>query len=198
MRPYTHRLSVSTAKKGVSVKKEEIFLGVDPGINGSIACLDSAGKILLVEDLPHISNTGKKKDLHLPAIVKIIKSVVEDAGQVYAAIEKVTARPGQGVVSMFRFGRASGQVEGILLGLGIPVMLVSPKTWAKLFHPFVDGQDSKAKSVLAASMRWPEVNLPLKKDHGKAEALLIAEFCRKYNRGTTNEEPSAILHQQTA
>ena len=171
------------------MKKENcVYIGVDPGINGAIAALDASGQILLVEDLPHIKNGNKKKDLHLQAIVKTIRSVMENTGQIFSAVEKVTARPGQGVVSMFRFGRATGQVEGILLGLGVPTMLVSPKTWGKLFHPYVDGQDTKAKSVLAASMRWPEVSLPNKKDHGKAEALLIAEFCRKYHRGTINEE----------
>ena len=38
-----------------------------------------------------------------------------------AIIEKVGAMPGQGVSSMFQFGRSVGMVEGVLAALQIPV-----------------------------------------------------------------------------
>src|SRR4029077_11664059 len=46
-------------------------------------------------------------------------------------IERVTARPGQGTVSMFRFGEASGAIYGLLVGLNLPVTFVVPQAWQR-------------------------------------------------------------------
>lgn len=162
---------------------KEVYIGIDPGLSGAIAAVDGRGMVLLVDDLPTITSSGKKKEIHLPEAAKMVIGLMEGASQVFGAVEKVGARPGQGVVSMFRFGVAAGQMHGILTGLKIPIILVRPQIWQKEFLRFTDGPDNKAKSVLAASYRWPDVDLPRKKDHGKAEALLIAEFCRKYHQG---------------
>ena len=48
-----------------------------------------------------------------------------------AALEKVGAMPGQGVVSMFTFGHAAGAVAGVLAALEVPVTLVTPQRWKK-------------------------------------------------------------------
>jgi hypothetical protein len=40
-------------------------------------------------------------------------------------IERVAARPGQGVTSMFRFGLTAGQIIGLVADLRVPYSLVS-------------------------------------------------------------------------
>ena len=162
---------------------KEVYIGIDPGLSGAIAAVDESGKVKFVDDLPTISSSKGKKELHLPEVAKIVSRLMSDTGLVFGAVEKVGARPGQGVVSMFRFGLATGQMHGILTGMKIPIILVRPQVWQKEFLRYTDGPDNKAKSVLAASYRFPDISLPRKKDHGKAEALLIAEFCRKYHQG---------------
>jgi crossover junction endodeoxyribonuclease RuvC len=47
-------------------------------------------------------------------------------------IERVAARPGQGVTSMFRFGLTAGQIIGLVAGLRVPYSLVLPQRWQRL------------------------------------------------------------------
>jgi len=50
---------------------------------------------------------------------------------VLAVLERVSAMPGQGVSSMFRFGEGYGVVQGVLAALGIPVIAGSPAVWKR-------------------------------------------------------------------
>jgi hypothetical protein len=162
--------------------KDDIFIGVDPGLSGAIAAVRGDGTLIGSWDLPTVSASKGGKELHLTEIRRMILRLVGN-GPAHAAIEKVHAMPGQGVVSMFRFGRATGQLEGILVGHGRITMLnVRPQEWQKALR-HADGGDNKAKSVIAASMRFPDLELPRKKDHNRAEAALIADYCRKYHQG---------------
>jgi hypothetical protein len=47
-------------------------------------------------------------------------------------IELVAARPGQGTVSMFRFGFCTGAIIGLVAGLQRPYSLLLPQRWQKL------------------------------------------------------------------
>lgn len=80
--------------------------------------------------------------------------------------------PKQGVSSSFKFGRSLGLVEGVCDGLGIPVQWVTPNRWKKAMRL---GADKEASRQLAIR-RWPEqaALFARKKDHGRAEAALIA------------------------
>lgn len=162
--------------------KDDIFIGVDPGISGAIAAIKGDGTLIGSWDLPTVSASKGGKELHLTEIRRLITRLV-GSGPAHAAIEKVHAMPGQGVRSMFRFGRATGQLEGLITGKGnITLMSVRPQDWQRALR-HADGGDNKAKSIMAASMRFPDLELPRKKDHNRAEAALIADYCRKYHQG---------------
>lgn len=95
-------------------------------------------------------------------------------------VEKVSAMPGQGVVSMFNFGHNLGVIEGLLRGYGIPYQLVPPQTWKKEFSLSSD----KAKSIEVCQKLFPNVSLlaterSRKPNDGIAEALLMAEYARR-------------------
>lgn len=99
---------------------------------------------------------------------------------VIACVEKVGAMPGQGVTSMFNFGKVAGFIEGVLTAYGIPYQLIPPQTWKKEFSLNSDKQNS----IMVARRLFPSVNLrrtdKCKKDHdGMAEALLMAEYARR-------------------
>ena len=158
-----------------------MYIGVDPGLTGAVGVVDEDGRVVGVHDLPVLIGKNRSKELHLPQIVKLIREMVGDA-EGFAAVERVHAMPKQGVRSCFRFGKATGHLEGICSALGYQLILVTPQSWQKQFTRFVDGADTKVKSVLAASYKRPDVDLPRKKDHNKAEALLIAEFCRLHHQ----------------
>ena len=87
---------------------------------------------------------------------------------------------GQGVTSMFNFGKSAGFIEGVLRAYNIPFQLVPPKTWKKEFSL---GSD-KAQSIEVCKRLFPKVNLlrtdKCRKEHdGMAEALLMAEYGRR-------------------
>lgn len=85
--------------------------------------------------------------------------------------------PGQGVTSMFHFGKSAGYIEGVLKTKGIPFDLISPQKWKKQY----DLHSDKEKSIAVCKELFPDVNLLRtsrckKESDGMAEALLIANY----------------------
>jgi crossover junction endodeoxyribonuclease RuvC len=139
-----------------------VFLGVDPGKSGSIACVAVDGAVLSV-----IRNTETLHDQYHWLI---------DGTQVkiaWAAIEKVGSMPGQGVSSTFKFGRSFGQLEGLLVGAGIPFEFVRPQAWQKDMGCRSKGDKNITKA--AAQRLWPKRRIV----HAEADALLLAEWARR-------------------
>lgn len=95
-------------------------------------------------------------------------------------IEKVGAMPKQGVTSVFTFGYGFGVWIGVLAALEIPYQLVTPQSWKKLL---MSGEPKeKDASRIVARRMWPdqtEESLSRKKDHGRADAALLAEYGRR-------------------
>lgn len=108
-----------------------------------------------------------------------MRKIAENRGeeQIFAVVEKVGAMPGQGVVSMFNFGKSAGFIEGVLEAFGIKTLLVPPQIWKKSYNL---GSD-KQKSIEKCQEMHPELSLlPTprckKPSDGMAEAVLIAEY----------------------
>ena len=90
-------------------------------------------------------------------------------------IEDVHSMPGQGVASTFKFGRAVGAICAVAdMKFGV-WHIVSPQRWKKAMGV---SQDKDSSLTLAREL-WPNAPLTRKKDHGRAEALLIAEYLRR-------------------
>ncbi len=91
-----------------------------------------------------------------------------------AVVERVSAMPGNGAVSMFNFGRSYGDVRGVIGALDIPLHFVTPQKWKKHFGLTSD----KDQSRLRAIRMFPAVadQFKRKKDDGRAEAALIALY----------------------
>lgn len=104
---------------------------------------------------------------------------------IMVAVERVGARPGQGVTSMFNFGKSAGYIEGVLTALEIPYQLVSPPVWKKEFS--LIGKDKQA-SIDTCRKLFPEVNLMRtercrKESDGLAESLLLACYAMRHFGG---------------
>jgi crossover junction endodeoxyribonuclease RuvC len=101
-----------------------LVLGIDPGLSGALALLGPNG--LTVLDMPThaLTRGGKmKRDLDLIELSRLIDA----AGPIaHAFVEQVGAMPGQGVSSVFAFGKVYGAALGILAAHFIPLTLVSP------------------------------------------------------------------------
>lgn len=114
----------------------------------------------------------------------------------YAVMELVHAMPGQGVCSMFSFGRSSGVADGAL-ALTVPerrIEEVSPQKWQNFYRNLFGVSRKQQFDAVQIASRLDPLFLPYltrKKDHNSADAILIASW--KILSGT-NLEPLASLH----
>lgn len=156
-----------------------VLLGIDPGLDGALAVIDAIG--LVVFDTPTLtvqSAKGNRREYDLTAMSRSVRAAVRDQNAV-AYVEKVHAMPGQGVRSMFTMGYGSGAWAGILAALEVPVTYVSPQRWKKAL--LADMGTDKDASRLRAMQLFPSFAelFKRKKDDGRAEATLIAEYGRR-------------------
>ena len=89
-------------------------------------------------------------------------------------LEQVGAMPGQGVSSMFAFGRAVGVVEGALGALAVPYSRVPPQEWQRGMR--VRGGKDGARERAMALFPARADEFARKKDDGRADASLIAAY----------------------
>ena len=78
--------------------------------------------------------------------------------------------PGQGTRSMFTVGLGYGLWLGILASLRIPYTPVRPAIWKRSMGLSKDKEGAR----LRAMQLYPGADLRRKRDHGRAEALLLA------------------------
>lgn len=152
------------------------ILGVDPGASGALVILDTEKNTLSVFDMPTVEikrGTRNVRQVSAQLIVDILSPFTVD----HAYVERVGAMPGQGVSSMFAFGRAAGVVEGVLAALRIPTTYVTPQEWQKAMR-VVGGKDGSRNR---ASQLWPgqSTHFARVKDDGRSDAALIAAYGAK-------------------
>jgi crossover junction endodeoxyribonuclease RuvC len=145
-------------------------LGIDVGLNGAIALVVD-GELISVVDMPTVTldrNGKAKRQVSVPELVDIIKQF--DPTDAY--VEKVFAMAGQGVTSVFSFGRSLGVVEGVLTTMKIKTTLMTPQTWQKGLGMTGGKDGSRARAMEL----FPEQTALFKrvKDDGRSDAALIA------------------------
>ena len=152
-----------------------IYIGVDPGLTGAIAAILPDGTIEF-HDMPTLT-VKSKQCLDYAGLAHILRRY-PSRDSAMACIEQVGAMPGQGVSSMFKFGQVYGAALATIATLQIPYRTLTPQTWKRQFR--LIGQEKDASRQRALEI-WPQcVNeLKLKKHHGRADALLLAEYIRQ-------------------
>ena len=151
-----------------------IFIGIDPGLNGAIAFFNLAKGHLSVVDMPvvEVLRGGKKKrEVSAQMLAQVIRLAERPCTAVF---ERVNAMPGQGVTSVFSFGRSSGIVEGVLAALAIPAHIITPQVWQKAasVRGGKDGSRQRATELFPAYAGL----FARKKDDGRADAACMAWY----------------------
>lgn len=150
-----------------------ITFGIDPGYTGAIA-LAEAGRIIDIFDMPLMTAKGGKNLLNLAELANIIQRAKFDSnGTPVANIERVSAMPGQGVSSMFRFGEGYGAVQGIIAALDIPIRYIGPAEWKKPLG-LIGADKDYARTLAIQKHPYIANQLSRKKDIGRADAVWIA------------------------
>jgi crossover junction endodeoxyribonuclease RuvC len=150
-------------------------IGFDPGLDGAFTVLDDNAQIVQTFDMPTVEvkvGSSMKRKVAPQAIVAELQLFTREP--CFAVVESVSARPGQGVTSMFGFGRSLGVLEGLLAGLMIPYQLVPPQTWSKAMKL----APGKGASRQRAMELWPAHASEFKrvKDDGRADSALLALY----------------------
>ncbi len=152
-------------------------IGFDPGNSGAWAILAPTGEILDHGRFP-LRKHGRRKVVSALDLAWALR----DRGLQHAAVEEVHAMPGQGVSSMFTFGRGLGVLEGLLGSWGLTPTYYRPKAWqAVMLEGLPRGTQVKQSAVARAVELWPslEDTLDVKAAWGIADAALIAECHRR-------------------
>ena len=106
----------------------------------------------------------------MPGLVALLASF--SSPQSHVIIEEAQAMPGQGTRSMFTIALGMGVWLGILGALGLAHTRVRPGVWKRTLGLASD----KEQARLRAMQLYPSADLRRKKDHGRAEALLLAHY----------------------
>lgn len=149
------------------------ILGIDPGASGALVCLCTDTQKLEIFDTPTVTikrGTRQVRQVNAYLLTEIVRELRADR----AVVEAVHAMPGQGVSSMFAFGRALGVIEGVLAGLNVPITLVPPAEWTKVMR--VKGGKDGARNRAMEIYPLYAGQFARVKDDGRADATLLATY----------------------
>lgn len=154
------------------MKNDILFIGVDPGKKGGIAFIHPKLDCYNAYPMPETRNQ----------VYKLLQELKRRyAGTIHAAVELVHSMPKQGVASTFTFGKGCGEVLGVLTALNAVIYEPTPQAWKKIMMAGTD--KSKDASIQVVENLFPEIQLVPKgrrvPNDGMAEALLLAEWCRR-------------------
>lgn len=148
-----------------------IYIGIDPGaVSGAYAAINHNGEFIGCGDIPSIDGRINASQLRYA-----LKSCVSSFDTAMIAVESVHSMPKQGIASTAKFMRAVGAIEATAELTHYPFVLVTPQAWKK--HHGLIGTEKAASLELARSM-FPEAPLTRQKDHGRADALLMAVWLK--------------------
>lgn len=148
-----------------------LWAGIDPGLEGCVAVIDQTGFFVSLFDMPI-----RHEKRHKVVAVHLLAEYLEDYKGADVMVEIQNPRPQQGVRASFTTGLNYGRLTATLDMLGMRWDVVQPKNWKQWAGVTKD----KETSLALAREKWPEAPLTRKKDHDRAEALLIAEYGRRH------------------
>lgn len=159
-----------------------LYIGIDPGVSGGIAVLSHDGGIISAMKMPEtdrdildaLNIAGRRAEAFIGRAPR---------ERVCGVIEKVNpgvfGRPGakMGVVSAFTFGGGYRALKMALTALRIPYDEALPIKWQNAMQCRSKGDKNITKA--RAQQLFPGVTVT----HAIADALLIAEYCRRVHSG---------------
>lgn len=140
-----------------------LFIGVDPGKSGGLAVIAGNGSV--------------RAAVKMPETDRDVLDWLKQFGGARAVLEQASSSYQQGVVSAFSFGRSCGMIRMALVATEIPFDYVTPARWQKALGCRSGGDKNVTKR--RAQDLFPSVRVT----HAIADALLIAEYCRRVSTG---------------
>ncbi|GJE44842.1 hypothetical protein [Methylobacterium soli] len=149
---------------------ETCILAIDPGLTGAVAFYfpSEPGRVV-VEDMPVVDG-----EVEPASLIRRIRQM----SPTVAIVERVGPMPRDGAVQAFRFGSAYAAAKVAVAACEVPYHLVTPASWKKTYR-LAGGPEGKEQSRALALQMFPASSalFTRKKDHGRAEAALLARYC---------------------
>lgn len=141
---------------------------IDPGLTGAIAFLWPAVGRVAVEDMPTVGS-----EVEHATLARMLRAWGPD----HAIVERVGPMPNDGSASAFKFGAAYSAAKVTVSMCAVPMHLVTPQVWKKHYR-LGGGKVGKEDARALALQLYPHAadRLSRMKDHGRAEAILLARY----------------------
>ena len=139
------------------------IIGIDPGYK------NAAYSLFIDGGLEEIGNLATKED---PITEDKVKSLFDRVQPDVVVIENVHSSPKQGVTSAFNFGWSIGLIDGVAIGSGIEVVLVTPQKWKAQFGLLKKPKDASRLKAIIEFNRFVR-ELRFKKSVDMADAIWI-------------------------
>jgi crossover junction endodeoxyribonuclease RuvC len=151
------------------------YVGIDPGLSGAIAVVYETDFAATVIDVPLAAG---KYDFY--KMYKFL-GVVAEGYMVTLTLEQQQAMPKQGVSSTFKTGLGYGAWQALCAVVTPDFEIVSPRKWKKALGLTSDKEASRRLAIKL----YPNLAhmLSRKKDHNRAEALLLAHYTKLIRNG---------------
>lgn len=152
------------------------ILAVDPGLTGALAFyFPDAPERVSVHDMPVAD--GEVDPAGIARRVRQLRPSM-------AIIERVGPMPRDGVRQAFGFGGAYMAARAVVTILEVPQHLVTPTVWKRHFR-LRGGPEGKEQARGLALRLFPASaeHFARKKDHGRAEAALLARYAAEVING---------------
>ena len=176
------------------------YVGIDPGSTGAVAAVDADGAPLGIWDAPllEVVKDGRRRtEPDVAAMGPILWSLGEKYDVRRVVLEKVQPMPrrpkkggavdargegeteGWGALPNFVLGLWYGLWWGQVLAVGLPLDRLAPQSWrARMLAGMPQGKEAGRMKALELFPAL-QAELKLKKHHGRADALLMAECARR-------------------
>jgi crossover junction endodeoxyribonuclease RuvC len=159
------------------------IIGIDPGLSGAVVRLWK-GELLAERDFKERAD-----------ISRAVARLVPGCHQVW--IEQVHAMPGEGVCSVWTFGQSTGTAKGAVDVCFPPGFEeVAPQRWQNFFRKLFNLPKRPFKEMtraIAARLFPQQADLfKRKKDHGTADAALIAAYGALQGRIVAADKPNVV------
>jgi hypothetical protein len=149
---------------------------IDPGLTGAVAFyFPMTPDRVSVFDMPVVGS-----EVETASLLRLLRQH-EPA---FALVEQVGPMPKDGAVQAFRFGAAYSAAKTIVAMAGFPLHLATPQLWKKHFR-LQGGAEGKEQARALALRLFPASaeHFARKKDHGRAEAALLAKYASEVING---------------